>query len=105
MPQVKITKSTLQRIIQEELGHMMGEEGGGDAGMGGAEKEMAELERMMGQHDWTYEYSDDYRYWSRGSDEARAIHAKIKEIAKKDPALGEKALQTYQSRAQRAMGR
>lgn len=110
MPQVKITKSALQRIIQEELGHMMGEEGVPSAPMpspdaGGSSPELAALEKMLGQHDWTYEYSDDYRYWRRGADERDKINAKIKELGSKDKALGDKALEMYQSYAKKRLSR
>lgn len=29
--------------------------------------------KMLESHDWTYQYSDDHRYWKKGSDEARQI--------------------------------
>ena len=105
MPNVKITKSALQRIIQEELGHMMGEESPAVTPAGGSSPELADLEKMLGSHDWTYEYSDDYRYWTRGADERSRIHAKIKELGAKDKALGDKALEMFQSYAKKHLGR
>ena len=103
MPQVKITKSSLQRIIQEELNTMMGE--GDPASAGGGGSPLQELESMLQSHDWTYEYSDDWSYWQRGSKERDAIHAKIREIGKQDKALGDQALEMYQSYAKKRLGR
>jgi IS30 family transposase len=107
MPQVKITKSSLQRIIQEELNTMMGE---GDPAApvpdaGGGSPELAELEKLLQTHDWTYEYSDDYRSWSRGSQENDRINAKVREIGAKDKMLGDKALEMLRSYAKKRLGR
>ena len=38
------------------------------------------LDKMLESHDWTYEYSDDHRYWKKGSNERDIIHDKIKEL-------------------------
>ena len=38
------------------------------------------LDKMLESHDWTYQYSDDHRYWRKGSDERNIIHNKIKEL-------------------------
>lgn len=38
------------------------------------------LDKMLKAHDWTYQYSDDHRYWKRGSEERNIIHNKIKEL-------------------------
>ena len=38
------------------------------------------LDKMLESHDWTYEYSDDHRYWKKGSNERDVIHDKIKEL-------------------------
>ena len=38
------------------------------------------LDKMLKAHDWTYEYSDDHRYWERGRKEMSIINDKIKEL-------------------------
>jgi len=34
---------------------------------------MADYEKMLKSHDWTYDYSDDHRVWQRGNEQAKAI--------------------------------
>lgn len=104
MPKVKITKTALKSIIQEELNAMMGEENP-TPDAGGSSPELAELEKMLQSHDWTYEYSDDYRYWSRGSQEMDAINSKIRQIGQKDKAMGDKAVEMLRSYAKKHLGR
>jgi hypothetical protein len=60
---------------------------------------------MLQRHDWTYEYSDDYRYWSRGSKERDAINAKVRELGAKDKMLGDKAVEMFQSYAKKRLAR
>jgi hypothetical protein len=31
------------------------------------------LEQLLKTHDWTYQYSDDHRAWSKGNDQATEI--------------------------------
>jgi len=38
------------------------------------------LEQMLESHDFTYEYSDDHRYYKQGSQEYKIIQEKIKEM-------------------------
>ena len=38
------------------------------------------LEQMLESHDFTYEYSDDHRYWKQGSQECKIINDKVKEM-------------------------
>jgi len=38
------------------------------------------LDKMLENHDWYYQYSDDNRYYERGSKENDIIHNKIKEL-------------------------
>ena len=38
------------------------------------------LDKMLENHDWYYQYSDDHRYYERGSKENDIIHNKIKEL-------------------------
>lgn len=37
------------------------------------------FQKMLKEHDWTYMYSDDHRYWVKGSEEMKKIQAYIKE--------------------------
>ena len=39
------------------------------------------LFEMLKNHDWTYKYADDYRYYRSGSDEFMAILKEIKTIS------------------------
>jgi hypothetical protein len=34
---------------------------------------LIELEGLLRTHDWTYQHSDDYRAWTKGSRESQAI--------------------------------
>ena len=38
------------------------------------------LKEMIKNHDFTYEYSDDHRYYKRGSQEYKIINNKVKEM-------------------------
>ena len=38
------------------------------------------LEQMLESHDFTYEYSDDHRYYTQGSQEYKIINNKVKEM-------------------------
>ena len=38
------------------------------------------LEQMLESHDFTYEYSDDHRYYKQGSQECKIIDNKVKEM-------------------------
>lgn len=34
---------------------------------------LVELEGLLRTHDWTYQYSDDHRAWTKGNNESQAI--------------------------------
>ena len=38
------------------------------------------LDKMLESHDWTYQYSDDHRYYKQGSQEYKIINEKVKEM-------------------------
>ena len=38
------------------------------------------LDKMLEAHDWYYQYSDDHRYYKKGSEQQNIIHKKIKEL-------------------------
>ena len=35
---------------------------------------VSNLYELCGSHDWTYEYSDDFRVWQRGKESERQIN-------------------------------
>lgn len=37
------------------------------------EQVFIELETALKKHDWTYHFSDDHRYWSRGNEQEKRI--------------------------------
>ena len=37
--------------------------------------ELIALERLLSNHDWQFEYSDDHSVWKRGMIERKVIHA------------------------------
>ena len=39
----------------------------------------SEFFKLLEKHDWFYQYSDDHRAWTKGSDEARRLQAIIQE--------------------------
>jgi len=39
-----------------------------------------EFFKLLTDHDWTYNYSDDHRAWTKGSKEAQRIQAIIQEV-------------------------
>ena len=41
---------------------------------------LPELKRLLAEHDWYFEYSDDFRVWRVGSDQRKAIKALAKEL-------------------------
>lgn len=41
--------------------------------------EASEFFKLLEKHDWFYQYSDDHRAWTKGSDEARRLQAIIQE--------------------------
>ena len=41
---------------------------------------MKKLKEMLKNHDWFYQYSDDFRVWSSGSKEHDKIHTKLREL-------------------------
>ena len=45
----------------------------------------AEFEDALKRHDWTYAYSDDFRYWNSGERSMNAIAQMAKELANLDP--------------------
>ena len=56
---------------------------------------MAKLEKALQTHDWYYMMSDDHRYYTRGSEEARNIHNLITKL--KEAGQGEEAEALYKS--------
>ena len=48
------------------------------------EKVWEHFEACLKAHDWTYEYSDDFRYWSKGNDERTHINHTKKVLEKHD---------------------
>ena len=38
------------------------------------------LNKMLESHDWTYQYSEDHKYWVKGRQESLIIKDKIKEM-------------------------
>ena len=38
------------------------------------------LKQMLKQHDFTYQYSDDHRYYQKGTQEYKIIQDKVKEL-------------------------
>ena len=34
---------------------------------------LAEVYSLLASHDWSYQYSDDHRHWSKGNDESNMI--------------------------------
>ena len=44
---------------------------------------MKKLKEMLKNHDWFYQYSDDFSVWKRGSKEYDAIHAVIRNAGDK----------------------
>lgn len=42
--------------------------------------ERLEFARALNAHDWYYAYSDDHRYWTRGSTERRNLTAMHKQL-------------------------
>ena len=42
--------------------------------------EMDLFERMLESHDWTYHYSDDHRYYTKGRDEAHKIRIMMERL-------------------------
>ena len=41
---------------------------------------LPELKRLLAEHDWYFEYSEDFRVWRVGSDQRKAIKALAKEL-------------------------
>ena len=35
------------------------------------------LEKLLKTHDWTYQYSDDHRVWSKGNEQSKEIHRQM----------------------------
>ena len=48
------------------------------------EKLWEHFEACLKAHDWTYEYSDDFRYWSKGKGERDYINHTRKVLEKHD---------------------
>ena len=51
--------------------------------------EMDLFERMLENHDWTYHYSDDHRYYIKGRDQAHKIRTmmeRLEEVGQGDQA-------------------
>jgi len=42
--------------------------------------EMDLFELMLQKHDWTYHYSDDHRYYTKGRDEAHKIRVMMERL-------------------------
>ena len=42
--------------------------------------EMDLFEVMLQKHDWTYHYSDDHRYYTKGRDEAHKIRIMMERL-------------------------
>ncbi len=56
---------------------------------------MSQLEQALKTHDWYYMMSDDHRWYTRGSEQARNIHNLITKL--KDAGQGEQAEALYKS--------
>lgn len=56
---------------------------------------MQQLEQALKSHDWYYMMSDDHRYYTRGSEQARNIHNLITKL--KEAGQGEEAEALYKS--------
>lgn len=39
-----------------------------------------EFFKLLTDHDWTYNYSDDHRAWTKGSKEAQRLQATMQEV-------------------------
>ena len=39
----------------------------------------SEFFKLLEKHDWFYQYSDDHRAWTKGSDESRRLQSIIQE--------------------------
>ena len=39
--------------------------------------DLLQLKTLLEKHDWTYQYSDDHRYWSKGHNEAAEIRRQM----------------------------
>ena len=42
------------------------------------------LVQLMEEHDWYYQYADDFRYWKAGSEQIDEIHELIRKIGKEE---------------------
>jgi len=56
---------------------------------------LRDLKTACSKHDWYYNYSDDHRYWKKGSAEAEHIRALMTKL--KDHGLGDEATKIYNS--------
>lgn len=52
-----------------------------------------EFIQALKSHDWTYEYADDFKKYTRGSSQRKAIYAMIKQA--KDQGWGDDADKLY----------
>lgn len=56
--------------------------------------EMDLFEVMLQKHDWTYHYSDDHRYYTKGRDEAHKIRIMMERL--EEAGQGDQAKELYE---------
>ena len=56
--------------------------------------EMDLFEVMLQKHDWTYHYSDDHRYYTKGRDEAHKILIMMERL--EEAGQGDQAKELYE---------
>ena len=56
--------------------------------------EMDLFEVMLQKHDWTYHYSDDHRYYTKGRDEAHKIRIMMERL--EEAGLGDQAKELFE---------
>lgn len=56
---------------------------------GRCETSLERLERLLKNHDWFYQFSDDHRWWSAGQLQARHIELLVKECGPRGQTLYE----------------
>ena len=56
--------------------------------------EMDLFEVMLQKHDWTYHYSDDHRYYTKGRDEAHKIRIMMERL--EEAGFGDQAKELFE---------
>ena len=56
--------------------------------------EMDLFELMLQKHDWTYHYSDDHRYYTKGRDEAHKIRIMMERL--EEAGFGDQAKELFE---------